>query len=353
MPHRQNINVIALAMAGLVLSLISGASGTLLAAPPNSVAAKPVPKPSWIEGELRKEMARGGFTFGSPAHLRIFKQENVLEIWLQKDGRYQRFKGLKICKWSGTLGPKLMEGDKQSPEGVYTVTRGQLLARTKNHRAINLDFPNALDHRLDRTGSALQIHGGCGSIGCYAMTDRGIEEIYRVLEAAFDNGQKRVAVHVFPFHMTESALRARKDHASLPFWSMLQPVYASFQKSRRVEEVRVCGTRYVAPGETARPPEDCMPVWKVPGREFRTASTANKRRRKTALPPVTVRCNLNRPSCKKWLAKERRKLALKGIKTRGVRKVGPFATGRRAFRSSAGRTAFNSARERHRRALRN
>ena len=58
--------------------------------------------------------------------IRIFKEESELEMWMQKGERYVHFATYPICHWSGTLGPKLAEGDKQTPEGFYTITRRQL-----------------------------------------------------------------------------------------------------------------------------------------------------------------------------------------------------------------------------------
>lgn len=326
----------------------------------------PASKVGWIEGILRKDMANGGFSWGSAAHMRIYKEENVVEMWLKKGAKYEKFKDFKICKWSGKLGPKLQEGDEQSPEGVYSVTRKQLLSRTKNHRAVNLDFPNAYDTQNGRTGSYLQIHGGCGSVGCYAMTDRGIEEIYRILDASFEGGQKRVSTHIFPFHLTDEKLTAKRTHKSFDFWSMLKPIYASFMETQTLPGVRVCGTRYVAPGDTANPPEKCVPTWQVPTSskiktkaKSRTASSQSRKsiaKRKPVAPKIIVKCNLRLPSCKRWVANQRKKLARRGVRTAGIRQGGESYVRKGSASSSAvtrpGRTVRSIARDRRRRALR-
>lgn len=371
---------------GLMLAFISDVglareahaqSNTTLA--PSTAVTKPAPSQGdagWIESILRKSMSAGGFAWGSAAHMRIYKEENVLEMWLKKGSRYEKFKDFKICKWSGKLGPKLQEGDKQSPEGVYSVTRKQLLGRTKNHRAVNLDFPNVFDRRMNRTGSALQIHGGCGSIGCYAMTDRGIEEIYRILDASFKGGQSRVATHIFPFRLTDEKLIARKSHPSSDYWSMLQPIYKSFETTRKLPGVRVCGTRYVAPGDKALPPEQCAPVWQADKLTLASlskqtdadvdtrpkviaAKTEAKPKqivKRKPRPSIVVKCNLRLPSCKRWLANQRRKLARRGVRSAGIRQAGASYV-RKGGRSSGVATARTSprrnlARERRRRALR-
>ena len=60
----------------------------------------------------------------SPVMARIFKEEGKVEIWKQKtNGRYDVIASYDICKWSGKLGPKFIEGDRQAPEGFYTVRR--------------------------------------------------------------------------------------------------------------------------------------------------------------------------------------------------------------------------------------
>ena len=84
----------------------------------------------------------------------------------------RRFATYPICLWSGRLGPKLREGDRQAPEGFYTVSAEQLNPNSRWHRSFSLGFPNAFDQAHGRTGSFIMVHGGCPSIGCYAMTDR-------------------------------------------------------------------------------------------------------------------------------------------------------------------------------------
>ncbi|MEO0617988.1 MAG: murein L,D-transpeptidase family protein [Pseudomonadota bacterium] len=339
-------------------SLLQTIQNPVTAAAPTSSIPKRV---GWIEGELRKQMQAGGFTWGAPVHVRIFKAENTLEIWMARNDRFARFKSLKICKWSGKLGPKFREGDEQSPEGVYAITRKHLLSRTKNHRAISLDFPNAYDRRHSRTGTYLQIHGGCGSVGCYAMTDRGIEEIYRLLDAALDGGQPRIMAHIFPFRMTEKNLTRRKTHPSHSEWAMLQPIYAAFERTRTVPAVRVCGRRYVLNSHGARPPERCVPVWHKPSKGHSTKQVAtasaepSAARKARKRPRIVVRCNLNLPSCRRWLAIQRRKLARRGVSAPGIRQAGPGYVRRGGARraiSGKRRVSRNLAREQRRRRLR-
>ena len=151
-----------------------------------------------------------GLAPGAPVFLRIFKLESELEIWMEKDGRYQLFATYPICLWSGRLGPKLREGDRQAPEGFYAVTKEELNPNSRWHRSFSLGFPNEFDRSLGRTGSFIMVHGGCQSVGCFAMTNDVVDEIWRLVTAALDSGQPAFNVQVFPFRMTEKNLAARR-----------------------------------------------------------------------------------------------------------------------------------------------
>ena len=148
-----------------------------------------------------------GVALGAPVFLRVFKLESELEIWMEKDGRYRLFATYPICLWSGRLGPKLAEGDRQAPEGFYAVTKDELNPNSRWHRSFSLGFPNAFDRALGRTGSFIMVHGGCQSIGCFAMTNDVVDEIWRLVTAALDAGQPAFDVQVFPFRMTDRILR--------------------------------------------------------------------------------------------------------------------------------------------------
>ena len=111
--------------------------------------------------------------------VRIFKLGSQLEIWMEKDGSYRLFATYPICLWSGRLGPKLAEGDRQAPEGFYAVTKDELNPNSRWHRSFSLGFPNAFDRAQGRTGSFIMVHGGCQSIGCFAMTNDVVDEIWQ------------------------------------------------------------------------------------------------------------------------------------------------------------------------------
>lgn len=216
--------------------------------------------------KLDQRLAAQGLEFGAPVFLRIFKLDSKLELWMEKDGRYRLFASYPICLWSGRLGPKLQEGDLQAPEGFYTVGKEQLNPNSRWHRSFSLGFPNEFDRAQGRTGSFLMVHGGCASIGCYAMTNDVIDEIWRLVTAALDHGQPAFNVQVFPFRMTEANLKARNADRWSGFWADLKRGYDSFERTHVPPSVSVCDGRYVVvdasagagepgcPGAAAREP---------------------------------------------------------------------------------------------------
>jgi len=201
---------------------------------------------------LDDRLAAKGMKAGSPVMIRIFKAESALELWLQKDERFELFATYPICYWSGRLGPKLHEGDKQAPEGLYTVALDQIHHKGRWPRSLNIGFPNAFDKAYDRTGSLILVHGGCNSTGCYAMTNPVMEEIYSLSEQALQQGQQAIQVHIFPFRMTEANLAAQELNDWHPFWMNLKPAYDVFERTRVPPKVTVCNRRYlIADGEAA------------------------------------------------------------------------------------------------------
>jgi murein L,D-transpeptidase YafK len=204
--------------------------------------------------DLPGRLSAHGAELGQPVFIRIFKREFELELWLKRGERFHRFAVYPICRWSGRLGPKLAEGDAQAPEGFYTVDAKALNPASRWHRSFNLGFPNVFDRAHGRTGSFVMVHGGCASIGCYAMTDPVVDEIWRFVTAALKRGQKRFHVHAFPFRMTEENLASQRRRAWAPFWRDLEQGYAAFEASGLPPRIAVCAGRYTfAP---ARPGSD-------------------------------------------------------------------------------------------------
>ncbi len=199
---------------------------------------------------LRSDLAKERLAVGDPVFLRIFKAERVLELWMrgQAGADYRLFRTYPIVAMSGELGPKLREGDRQAPEGFYDVHRDQMNPRSSYHLAFNLGYPNEYDRSHDRTGSFLMVHGSNVSIGCFAMTDEKIEEIYTLVDAALTAGQESFAVHIFPFRMTAQRMREARDHRWFDFWNELRPGYQYFEDRRAPPGIVVRARRYsIAP----------------------------------------------------------------------------------------------------------
>lgn len=198
------------------------------------------------KARLAPALEMAGVDAGAETFVRIFKEESQLELYADRDdGRFVLLKTYPVCAWSGELGPKRREGDGQAPEGFYWVSRARLNPNSTFHLSFNLGFPNAYDRAHGRTGSFLMVHGDCVSIGCYAMTDPAIEEIYLMLEQALNAGQPFVRVHVFPFRMSEENLAAHSSSGWGPFWSNLKAGYDWFETHGRPPNVEVEGRRYV------------------------------------------------------------------------------------------------------------
>ena len=187
---------------------------------------------------------RAEFKSGQPVFIRIFKEERELELWMEGERGFQLFKTYPIAAMSGQLGPKLAEGDRQAPEGFYTVKPEQMNPNSRFHLAFNIGYPNAYDRALGRTGTYIMVHGSNVSTGCFAMTDEKIDEIYALCEAAFHQGQPSLGVHIFPFRMSEIRMAAAKDSAHLAFWQNLKEGYDWFQRDHMPPAVSSAKGKY-------------------------------------------------------------------------------------------------------------
>ncbi len=200
--------------------------------------------------DLDGRLAARGLSRGRPIFIRVFKATSELEVWMQKGDRFELLDIYPICNWTGTLGPKIKEGDRQSPEGFYSVVNRQMRLVGRWQKAFNLGFPNPYDQTNKRTGSFILVHGGCSSVGCFAMTEQVQEEIFALADAAIKGGQQRFHVQAFPFRMTDEAMKLFADHTWAPFWRDLKAGYDSFERTRIPPRVGLCGDRYhVSDGE--------------------------------------------------------------------------------------------------------
>ncbi|MCS0497391.1 hypothetical protein NVS89_20075 [Ancylobacter sp. MQZ15Z-1] len=199
-----------------------------------------------------------GMSKDSPIVVRIYKEESELEVWKQTtSGDYALLKTYPICRWSGELGPKVKEGDRQAPEGFYTITPGQMNPNSSYYLSFDLGFPNAYDRAWGRTGSNLMVHGDCSSRGCYAMTDEQVQEIFALGRESFRGGQRAFQVQAYPFRMTADNLVRHRNNPNLAFWKMLKRGSDTFELTKQPPKVDYCSKRYVF---------DATPV--DPGRRF-------------------------------------------------------------------------------------
>ena len=197
--------------------------------------------------QLPGDLAAIGARLGAPMLLRVFKLEREVEVWVQPEDQqtFVLFRIFPICFYSGKLGPKVKEGDMQSPEGFYFVGPAQMRAKSQYHRAIDFAFPNDYDAAQGYTGTELLIHGNCVSSGCYAMTDPFVEQLFELGSATAATAAQGFWIHAFPFHMTAEALAGQQDSPWLGFWEQLKAGYDAFETSRVPPHIRVEGGRYV------------------------------------------------------------------------------------------------------------
>ncbi len=227
----------------LLLSLLFSSSICFAVEVPQSHRSKQ----AVLQAKTRLEplLAAGDMQLGSAAFIRIFKREKELELWLETDDGFELFKTWPIAKFSGRPGPKTKKGDHQAPEGFYFVPPHQLNPYSSYHLSFNLGYPNRYDRAHGYTGSYLMVHGNSVSIGCYAMTDPVIEEIWTLMDAAYRQGQPFIRVHVFPFRMTPANMQRHGGGRWHEFWENLQEGFEYFETKGIVPNVEVRGKRYV------------------------------------------------------------------------------------------------------------
>ena len=196
--------------------------------------------------KLQDKMAAKNMEKYSPILVRVFKEESIVEIWKQtRTGKYDLISTYNICKWSGKLGPKYMEGDRQAPEGFYTIRPSQMNPNSNYYLAFNIGFPNAYDQVNGRTGQHLMVHGACSSSGCYSMSDENIAQIYAFGRDSFKGGQREFQLEAFPFRMTAENMARYRNDPNYKFWTMLKEGYDIFEVTKRPPKVDVCEKRYV------------------------------------------------------------------------------------------------------------
>ena len=219
-----------------------------------------------IAANLVRDMKKRKMTPADPILVRIFKDESELEIWKRdRTGRYALLKTFPMCRWSGKLGPKTKEGDRQAPEGFYHVSAGMLNPNSQYYLSFNLGYPNKLESALGYTGDALMVHGACTSAGCYALTDAGVAQIYAIVREAIRGGQSSFQVQAFPFRMTPENMARNRNDPNFDFWTNLKQGYDILEVTGRQPQLSYCGRRYVFDatfegGNPRNPLASCPPL---------------------------------------------------------------------------------------------
>ncbi len=225
-------------------------------------------------------MEQMGTSASAPIIFRAYKKEAEFEIWKQKsDGQYALLKSYPMCRWSGQLGPKKREGDRQVPEGFYTITPGQMNPNSNYYLSFNVGYPNAYDRAWDRDGGSIMVHGICSSAGCFSMTDPQIAEIYALAREAFNGGQREIQFQSYPFRMTTENLAKHRLDPNIAFWKELKDGADHFEVTKAEVPVLVCDRHYVfgakADGEySAR--GACPKLTRDPDTEAAVAEKASK-----------------------------------------------------------------------------
>jgi murein L,D-transpeptidase YafK len=263
--------ILASAAIAAVMTLVGCTSGKPVASDRHMQPLSPRMLASLKAKNMEKE---------SPILVRIFKEEAELEVWKQDNGgRFALLRTYPICRWSGELGPKIKTGDRQAPEGFYTISPGLMNPNSSQYLAINTGFPNAYDRANGRTGAFLMIHGGCSSAGCYAMTDEQIAEIYALARESFIGGQKSFQLQAYPFRMTPLNMARHRNSPHMPFWKMLKQGHDHFEVTHLEPKVDVCEKRYIfdADAMDSFSPNDHCPAYNVPEN---IASAVGKKQRR-------------------------------------------------------------------------
>lgn len=180
-------------------------------------------------------------------YLRAFKKEQELQLWAknQKDSSYHLIKSYELCAFSGHLGPKRKEGDKQIPEGFYYIE--SFLPQSPYLLSLVLNYPNPADKiQGDEKdpGSDIHIHGDCISTGCLSVNNKDIEELYSYCRLAQEAGQRYIEVHIFPFNfeglqMDDLIKKDDKLEVYRPFWESLAPAFYNFESNYKLPDYRI------------------------------------------------------------------------------------------------------------------
>ena len=187
-----------------------------------------------------------GAKYNSPVLIQIFKEEHELDLWrMNENHQYVLINRFEICRFSGDLGPKLKQGDRQAPEGIYSVSSEQLNYHSVEYLSFDTGYPNAYDRAHGRTGASLMVHGGCSSAGCYAINDAPMQDLFAAVRDSLKAGQQSVQLQIYPFRMTTMNMLQYRENKNLNFWNQLKVVYDKFEQTKQEVRVAVIDRKYV------------------------------------------------------------------------------------------------------------
>ena len=190
-------------------------------------------------------MAAKGTTPTAPLVLRSYKKDAEIEVWKRNAaGRFVYIKTFPICRWSGQLGPKMYPGDRQTPEGFYDIPARQMNPNSHYYLSFDTGFPNAYDRAHGASGSAVMVHGTCSSMGCFAMTDKAIGELYAIARDALAGGQPAFQLQAYPFHMSAKNMALYRSDPSIDFWRQLKDGSDRFESTGEILRTSVVDGRY-------------------------------------------------------------------------------------------------------------
>jgi len=203
---------------------------------------------SEYESSLRKLLNKKDIDYEQcEIYLRAFKLEEELQVWAKNisDDSFTFIKSYNFCTNSGKLGPKRREGDLQIPEGSYHINRFN--PQSRFYLSLGLNYPNTSDlYFADKTrpGSDIFIHGACVSLGCIAITDDKIKELYTLASQAQSNGQTMIRTDIFPIQfdneISVTQLHELADYQSnKAFWENLEEVFFDFENTKKLREIQV------------------------------------------------------------------------------------------------------------------
>lgn len=197
---------------------------------------------------LEAELESMGLKLGDPVFLRVIKEEQVIEVWMQAERGldYVHYKTYLLCRPAGPAGPRVSGRDLQLPEGFYGVTLHSLRPWHRHYLAFEMGYPNAADRQQHRPGRAVLVQGDCVGAGSLALNNPNMEELYTLVAAALAAGQGSVFVHLFPFRLTDSRMNQELANQSpwIDFWGNLKEGYDYFEIVRQPPSPSVKAGRY-------------------------------------------------------------------------------------------------------------